>query len=47
MSAQQQIEALRNELHQHNYHYYVLSQPTISDYDFDEALEKLKKVKVE
>jgi len=41
---QQQIEALRNELHAHNYHYYVLSQPVISDYDFDMKLKELQKL---
>lgn len=35
------IETLRAELHQHNYNYYVLSQPTISDYDFDMKLSEL------
>ena len=36
------IEALRTELHQHNYNYYVLSQPVISDYDFDQKLRELQ-----
>ena len=39
--ARQQIEALSNTLEQHNYNYYVLAQPTISDYDFDKLLEEL------
>lgn len=38
---QQQIEALRAELSHHNHQYYVLSQPSISDYDFDHLLKKL------
>ena len=29
------IEQLRKELHEHNYRYYVLNQPTIGDQDFD------------
>lgn len=37
----QQIDALREELNQHNYNYYVLSNPTISDYDFDMKLKQL------
>ncbi len=37
----QKIEQLREQLHQHNYNYYVLSQPTISDYDFDMLLNEL------
>jgi DNA ligase (NAD+) len=36
------IKALRNELEQHNYDYYVLSNPTISDYDFDIKLKELQ-----
>ncbi|PIE50239.1 MAG: DNA ligase (NAD(+)) LigA [Flavobacteriales bacterium] len=39
---QQQIEELRKELHQHNYNYYVLDQPTISDFEFDTQLKKLQ-----
>ena len=31
----QRIEELTRELHQHNYNYYVLDKPTVSDYDFD------------
>lgn len=35
------IESLSAELRQHNYNYYVLAMPTISDYDFDKKLEEL------
>ena len=35
------IEDLRNELHLHNYYYYVLDKPKISDYDFDMKLNDL------
>ena len=35
------IELLSKELEQHNYNYYVLSQPVISDYDFDQLLNEL------
>lgn len=37
----QQIEALREELNTHNYNYYVLSTPTISDFEFDKKLREL------
>ena len=37
----QQIAALAAELKQHNYNYYVLAMPTISDRDFDLKLEQL------
>ncbi|NAW51635.1 NAD-dependent DNA ligase LigA [Elizabethkingia argentiflava] len=39
---QQKIESLRTELHQHNYHYYILDQPTISDFEFDYKLKELQ-----
>ncbi|MGO4773543.1 NAD-dependent DNA ligase LigA [Flavobacterium sp. W22_SRS_FK3] len=42
MSIQETIQALRNELNQHNYNYYVLDNATISDYDFDVKLKELQ-----
>lgn len=39
---QRKIEDLREELHQHNYNYYILDEPTISDYEFDQKLEELQ-----
>ncbi|WP_435313601.1 NAD-dependent DNA ligase LigA [Cellulophaga fucicola] len=42
MSVKEQIEALRQELRQHNHNYYVLDTPTISDYDFDIKLKELQ-----
>ena len=44
MDIQQQIQNLRNELQQHNYNYYVLDHPTISDYEFDIKLKTLQKL---
>ena len=38
----QQIEALRKELNEHNYNYYVLDTPSISDYEFDQKLKALQ-----
>ncbi|AMA49088.1 MULTISPECIES: NAD-dependent DNA ligase LigA [Flavobacterium] len=38
------IQALRNELNQHNYNYYVLDTPTISDYEFDIKLKELQEL---
>ena len=35
------ITGLVNELNHHNYRYYVLAQPTITDYEFDMLLEQL------
>lgn len=36
------IKALREELEQHNFNYYVLSSPTISDRDFDRMMKELQ-----
>lgn len=39
---QAKIEALTQELNDYNYQYYVLAQPSISDYDFDHKLKELE-----
>jgi DNA ligase (NAD+) len=38
----EKIELLRKNLSEHNYKYYVLAQPSISDYEFDKLLEELQ-----
>lgn len=38
---EEKIRKLREELHQHNYNYYVLDKPVISDYEFDIKLNEL------
>ncbi len=40
----QKIEELRAELHQHNYSYYTLDEPTISDFEFDLKLKELQEL---
>ena len=35
------IDSLRKQLHHYNYQYYVLNQPVISDYEFDQLMNKL------
>ena len=42
MSDKELIIQLQNELRQHNYNYYVLDTPTISDFDFDTKLKQLQ-----
>ena len=42
-----EILRLRQELEQHNYNYYVLSAPTISDREFDEMMKKLQQLEAE
>jgi DNA ligase (NAD+) len=45
--AKQRIEELTGEINEHNYRYYVLSKPVISDYDFDMMLEELIRLEKE
>ncbi len=42
MSTQEKIQQLTEELKRHNYQYYVLAQPTISDREFDMKLKELE-----
>lgn len=44
MDVLQKIQALRDELNLHNYNYYVLDTPTISDYEFDTKLKELQEL---
>jgi len=40
--SKKRIEELTTELNEHNYRYYVLSAPTVSDYEFDMKLKELE-----
>ena len=42
MVVKDKIKALRDALEHHNYNYYVLSAPTISDREFDEMMKELQ-----
>ena len=44
MDIQITIQILRDELNQHNYNYYVLDKPLISDYEFDLKLKQLQEL---
>lgn len=41
ISIEEKIKQLTEEINQHNYNYYMLDNPTISDYDFDQLLNEL------
>lgn len=43
----ERIMRLRDDINRHNYNYYVLSQPDISDYDFDMMLKELEALEKE
>ncbi|WP_036385437.1 NAD-dependent DNA ligase LigA [Muricauda sp. MAR_2010_75] len=43
----EKIESLRDELREHNYKYYVLDQPSITDFEFDMKLKELQKLEAE
>ncbi|MEG1837938.1 MAG: NAD-dependent DNA ligase LigA [Bacteroidaceae bacterium] len=47
MIAKERIDQLRKELHQHNYNYYVLNAPQISDKEFDDSLRELQDLEKE
>ena len=47
MSDQELIAQLRKELRQHNYNYYVLDQPIISDFEFDMKLKQLQDLELQ
>ena len=40
-TAKERIDKLIQEINRHNYQYYMLDNPTISDYDFDQLLQEL------
>lgn len=42
MTIEERILRLRKELHQYNYQYYILDEPTISDFEFDQKLKQLQ-----
>lgn len=47
MDNQNTIQSLRDELNQHNYSYYVLDTPTISDFEFDQKLKQLQELEAQ
>jgi len=44
---QKKIDALRDKIRQHEYRYYVLDDPEISDAEFDKLMEQLKRLEAE
>ncbi len=42
MDVKERIDQLRAELHRHNYNYYVLNAPEISDKEFDDLMRELQ-----
>lgn len=46
-SAQREISKLRKEIRHHDYLYYVLAQPQISDYEYDQLLKRLEALEAE
>ena len=40
------INTLRDELHEHNYKYYIEDTPIISDFEFDKKLEELQELEL-
>ena len=44
MSVQQQIQDLREKIRQYDHHYYVMSDPLVSDKDYDDLMKTLEKL---
>jgi DNA ligase (NAD+) len=44
---EKKIESLRDQIRHHEYRYFVLDDPGISDFDFDKLVEQLKKLEAE
>lgn len=44
MEQREELEQLRRELNQHNYNYYVLDAPTITDFEYDRMLRRLEEL---
>ena len=42
MPAAQRIEEIKQLLHQYDYEYYVLAQPTVDDYEYDQLMKELE-----
>ena len=42
MEIKEKIKQLREALHEHNYLYYILDAPKITDFEFDQMLKALK-----
>lgn len=47
MDIEKEITSLREQLNRHNYNYYVLDAPEITDYEFDMKLKTLQKLEAE
>ncbi len=47
MTVKEKIDQLRAELHLHNYNYYVLNAPEISDKEFDDKMRELQDLEKE
>ena len=46
-SVEKRIEELRNEINKHDYNYYVLAEPVISDQNYDKLVKELEKLESE
>lgn len=46
-SIKDKIENLRNKIREHDYNYYVLANPTISDFNYDQLYKELEKLENE
>jgi NAD-dependent DNA ligase len=43
----EEIEELRRQIREHDYNYYVLAQPVISDYEYDRLMRRLMELEAQ
>ena len=44
MNVHKKVLTLRNQIEDHNYRYYVLDDPIVSDYEYDQFLQELEQL---
>jgi DNA ligase (NAD+) len=47
MTVRERVEELRRQIEQHNYRYYVLDQPEVSDAEYDTLMQELRRLEAE
>src|SRR5919199_5526726 len=47
MTVRERVEELRREIEQHNYRYYVLDAPEVSDAEYDRLMQELRRLEAE
>ncbi len=46
-NVKKRIEKLRHQINEHDYNYFVLAEPTVSDKEYDDLVKELEKLETE